>query len=265
MTIFKTGILIICRLNSKRLKRKILEKISNKTLLEILILRLLKKFNKKKIIICSSILSRNKDFKKISQKYKVGLFYGSDRDIFSRMIGCAKKFNLNNVVRVTGDNPLTDPNAILKMIKSHEEKFSDYTYTTNLMNGTRSEIFNVNALKICKKLAYDRFSSEYMTYFFLRKKIFKLNRVKFKEIFNNQNKISITVDYKKDLLLVKKILKKNRLHITHNEILKFLKKNKLYKKTYFNRYIKLKNNKYNVYLKTDYNANYIDLKKFGYK
>ena len=103
------------------------------------------------------------------------LFYGNDKDIFSRMIGAAKKFKFNNVVRITGDNPFTDIDAIIKMTKSHIKKKSDYTYTTNLMVGTRPEIIKVSALKKCRSLSNDKFSSEYMTYFFLRKKQFKIN------------------------------------------------------------------------------------------
>ena len=51
------------------------------------------------------------------------------------------------------------------MTNSHLKKKSDFTYTTNLMIGTRPEILKVSAKK-CRDLAHDRFSSEYMTYFF---------------------------------------------------------------------------------------------------
>ena len=181
----KLGLLIICRVNSKRLKKKIFKKINGKTILEILITRLLSKFNKKQIVICSSVLSKNKKFKILSRKHGIKIFYGDDKDIFSRMINAAKKFKFDNIVRITGDNPLTDIEAMIKMIKSHAKKKYDYTYTTNLMIGTRSEIIKVTALKKCRNLSCDKFSSEYMTYFFLRKKLFKLNRVKFKEIVKN--------------------------------------------------------------------------------
>ena len=194
----KTGILIICRINSKRLKKKILKTIKGKSLLEILILRLLKKFRKEQIVICSSLLSKNNQFKLLAKQYSVKLFYGNDKNIFSRMINSAKKFAFNNVVRITGDNPLTDIEAIIKMLNYHINKKSDYTYTTNLMIGTRPEIIKVKALQKCENLAVDKYSSEYMTYFFLRKNKFRINRLEFKEIIKDQNKISVTVDNKKD-------------------------------------------------------------------
>lgn len=265
MTHSKLGLLIICRLNSKRLNKKIFKEVKGKSLLEILIIRLLKKFDKKQIIICSSILSKNTKFKTLSKKYNIKLYYGNDKDIFSRMINAAKKYNFINIVRITGDNPLTDVVSIKKMIKSHLKKKSDYTYTTNLMIGTRPEIIKVSALKRCRELSIDRFSSEYMTYFFLRKKQFKINRFKFKEIIKNQNKFSVTVDYLKEYLLIKKIFEKENFHINHNQIVKFLKKQKFIKKISFKRFIPIITKKYNVSLKTDENLKFIDLKKFGYK
>ena len=260
----KVGLLIICRIHSKRLDKKIFKEVNGKSLLEILIIRLLNKFKKNQIVICSSILSKNIKFKKISKKYGIRLFYGDDKDIFFRMINAAKKFRFNNIVRITGDNPLTDIDAIIKMTKSHLNKKYDYTYTTNLMIGTRPEIIKVSALRKCRKLSYDKLSSEYMTYFFLRKKQFKLNRFKFKEIIKNQNKYCVTVDYLKEYLLIKKILKNENFNINHNQILKLLRKNKSIKKIPFKRFIPIVTKKYNASLKTDKSLKFIDLKKFGY-
>ena len=122
MNYSKLGLLIICRINSKRLNNKILKKINGKTLLEILLIRILEKFKSKQIVICSSVLSKNSEFKAIAKKHRVKLFYGEDKDIFLRMISAAKKFNFSNIVRITGDNPLTDVDAIIKMSNSHIKK-----------------------------------------------------------------------------------------------------------------------------------------------
>jgi len=262
---FKVGLLIICRLNSKRLNKKILKEVNGKSILEILIIRLLNKFNNKQIVICSSVLSKNVKFRKLSKKYKVKLFYGDNKDIFFRMISAAKKYNFSNVVRITGDNPLTDIDAITKMTNSHLKKKSDFTYTTNLMIGTRPEILKVSALEKCRVLAHDRYSSEYMTYFFLRKKQFKVNRVRFKEIIRNQNRYCVTVDYLKEYFLLKKILKNGNYNINHNEVLKYLQKNNVVKKLPYKRFIPTVTKKYNASLKTDNNLNLIDLQKFGFK
>ena len=90
MNYSKLGLLIICRINSKRLNNKILKKINGKTLLEILLIRILEKFKSKQIVICSSVLSKNLEFKAVAKKHRVKLFYGEDKDIFLRMISAAK-------------------------------------------------------------------------------------------------------------------------------------------------------------------------------
>ena len=259
------GILIICRLNSQRLKNKILKKIYNKSIIQILLERLLKKFNSKNIIICTSIKNKTRYFNEISKKYKINTFYGDDKNIFSRIIKCSEKYKFKNIVRVTGDNPLTDIDAMMKMIRFHCKNKLDYTYTSNLMIGTRPEVFNLKALKKCKNLAVDQNSSEYLTYFFLRKHLFKIYNLKFKQLIKNENYISVTIDYKKDLSNLKKILKNQSIHIKRSEIIKIINKNNL------NMYKKIKNlipintMKYNARLKNDTKElKYINLKNFGY-
>ena len=72
-------------MNSKRLKEKAKKSIFKITLIEIIILRLLKTFDKKQIIICTTSLQSNNYFKKIALKYKIKLFLGSNKNIFKRI------------------------------------------------------------------------------------------------------------------------------------------------------------------------------------
>ena len=143
----KLKILIICRLNSKRLKFKIKKKILGKSLLEILILRLCKSFRKKEIIICSGE-KKNKFFEEIKKKkHKINLFYGSEKNIFKRIIGCCDKFKADHFVRITGDNPLTDIKTLKRMTKIYFKKKLDFIYTNGLFPGLRSEIMSISSLK----------------------------------------------------------------------------------------------------------------------
>ena len=97
------------------LSNKITKKILNLSLLEILIIRLMKKFGNQNIIICTSG-KKNNFYTKIAKKYNVKVFYGDEKNIFKRISDASKKFKVNNFVRVTGDNPLTDPDTLAKMI-----------------------------------------------------------------------------------------------------------------------------------------------------
>ena len=137
-----------------------------KSLLEILILRLCKSFRKKEIIICSG--EKNKFLKKL-KKHKINVFYGSEKNIFKRIIRCCDKFKADHFVRITGDNPLTDIKTLKKMTKIYFKKKLDFIYTNGSFPGLRSEIMSISSLKKIYKLAEDPNSSEYLTYFLFKK------------------------------------------------------------------------------------------------
>ena len=260
----KIGIFIVCRQSSKRFPNKIKEQIFDLSLLDVIILRLLRYFPKKNIVICTSYKNKNSFFNKIQKKYKIKLFYGSDRNLFDRYINCLKKFGFNHFVRVTGDNPFTDILAIKKIAKQHIKNNNEYTYTSGLIRGSKPEIFSLKSLIKCKRLSIDQLSSEYLTFFYLRK-AFKIQRVNFKNLLSNQSKISISIDKPKNLSNIKKIiLRKKEIYITRNLLLKKIKK---CQKIFYSkkiRYINLVSKKFNVKLKNDpKNFNKIDLRKFG--
>ena len=223
----KIGILVIAKLGSKRLRHKIKKKINQFSLIEVLIKRLVNEIGHKNLIICSSGKKSKKFLLPLKKKYKIKLFFGHSKDVLGRVINCMKKYDLKHCVRVTGDNPFTDCDAIKKMIFSHLKKKNDYTYTSFLPIGMRSEIFSFNSLTKCYKNIISKNSTEYLTYFFLRRDLYKVENFKFKKIFLLQNKLSITIDYEKDLILFKKILKLNNenIFLKRRKIINFLRYN----------------------------------------
>ncbi len=256
----KLKIFIICRINSKRFKNKIKKKILHKSLLEILVLRLLKKFNSKNIVVCTTG-KKNVFFSNIKKKYNINIFYGSEDNLFKRLIQCSKKFNTNHFVRITGDNPLTDINTLERMIKIYLKKKLDFIYTNGLFPGLRTEIMSISSLKKIYKLAEDVNSSEYLTYFYLRDNFNKIYCLKIKRS-KKEKKLSITIDYKKDFLKLKKLIEKiNNIYINKDYITKKLK---IDNSINDQKLIPLITKKYNVKLKTDsIDKNFINLHKFN--
>lgn len=243
----KISILIIVRLNSKRLKEKAKKSIFNITLIEIIILRLLKIFDKKQIIICTTKFQNNDYFKKIALKYKIKLFLGSNKNIFKRILDCQKKLKFNHFVRITGDNPLTDVESLCKLSLRHIKNNNDYTYTKSISIGLRSEVIKIKALRKAYQLAVDPNSSEYMSYFF-QNKLFKYEFVKFKKFIPYEEKYSITVDYLKDYLLLKKIICKiHEIYLSRKTIVHRLRK--FSNRVNISNNFALKNSAYDVRLK----------------
>jgi spore coat polysaccharide biosynthesis protein SpsF (cytidylyltransferase family) len=243
----KIAICIIARLKSKRLKEKAKLSIFGITLIEIIILRLLKFFEGKQIILCTSKDQNNDFFKNISHKYKIRLFLGSNINVFKRIINCQKKLKFNHFARITGDNPLTDINTLYKLSLIHIKNKNDYTFTKSISIGLRPEIISIKALQKACKLAIDPNSSEYMSYYF-QNKFFKHEEVKFKKFFSSEEKYSITIDYLKDYFLLKKIITKTKdIYLSRKKIVRRLIK--FSNKVNISDTFSLKNSKYDVRLK----------------
>ena len=88
----------------------------------------------------------------------------------------------------------------------------------------KPEIFSLAGLKKNIKKIVHLNSTEYLTYFFHRPDLYKIQKINLIKKFKNQNFLSITVDYKKDILLLKNLIKKYKtLLSTEIKLLTFQK------------------------------------------
>lgn len=252
----KIAIIILVRLNSKRLKKKALLKIHDISIIEILIKRIIKKLPGQSVYICTDN-NENSEFKKIAKKNKINFFRGSKKNIFKRILDLRKIYKFNHFVRVTGDNPFTNIDAIKKMSLIHMSGSYDYTYTNSLPIGTRPEIISLQALKRANSLAVDPSSSEYMTYFFKRK-IFKIKKVNFKKTHPNQSYYQLTIDKLKDYKIMLKNFNKIELFMNDTKLIKKICKiNKSFKILKLIK-PKIKTSKYNVSFKNKISNEILD-------
>ena len=96
MELKKSKVLAIVqtRYLSSRFPGKVLKKIDDKTILEILIKRLSKSKKISKIIIACSSNSLDKNIIKISKKLGIDYFVGSENNVLSRFYNAAKKIQI---------------------------------------------------------------------------------------------------------------------------------------------------------------------------
>ena len=158
--------LVAVRLKSKRLPGKALIDICGKPLLWHLMERVQRSNRVANTVICTSDLPGDDPIQEFAEKHQYTLYRGHPDDVLLRFIECADIYQAGHIVRITGDNPLTDPQIIDEMIVTHLKEQSEYTYTEDPPRGTRPEIFSVPALKKCHALAEDPGFSEYMTFYF---------------------------------------------------------------------------------------------------
>ena len=112
--------IIQARTTSVRLPGKVLLKINELPVIEILYKRLKKSKKLNDIIIATT--KKSTHLLEFFKKKKIKYFVGSDKNVLSRYYKTAKKFKANNIVRITADGILADPKLIDKFIKLYKKK-----------------------------------------------------------------------------------------------------------------------------------------------
>lgn len=218
--------IIQARLNSKRFKDKILKKILNKEILMVLIERLKKSKLLDDIIVAIPNTKPNDKLRDFLKKRNIKFFRGSEKNVLNRYLKCCKKNNIKNLVRITSDCPLIDPNLLDKMAKVFKNEKLDYLSNIEkrtFPDGMDIEFITTKSLEIAnEKVIYD-YDKEHVTPYILRSKLFKKKNYQYKKDFSD---FRITLDYPGDLKVIKKIISNssNNLFCGVDEIIKIYKK-----------------------------------------
>jgi len=218
------GCIIQARVVSKRLPKKILKNLDKKyNVLEYVINQL--KYSKKidKIIIATTLSKQDEVIIDFAKKHNYEYFRGSENDVLDRFYQCAKKFNLDTIVRITSDCPLIDPNIVDQVIEKFTLTNNDYvtnTFPRTFPKGLDVEIFNFIVLANMWKNATLPSEREHVTQFVFNNKKFKIGN------FENKQNLSClrwTIDYEKDYEFLCKIIQKIvKRPILMNDVLKIL-------------------------------------------
>lgn len=162
----------------------------------------------KKIIIATTNLKQDDIIEKLGRKLKIDVFRGDSLDVLDRYYKCAKEFNLDNILRITSDCPLIDPEVVDKIIKKFEIEKYDYVSNTLIRTfpiGLDAEIFSFEVLEKTWKNAILPSEREHVTPFIRSKKMdFSIGNIENEE---DLSKIRITLDRKEDYELIKLIMK----------------------------------------------------------
>jgi len=216
------------RYNSQRFPGKVVKKINNRTILEILIKRLSKSKHITKIVVACSKNPNDKKIINICKKLGISYFSGSENDVLDRFYNVAKKYKAANILRITGDCPLIDFQVVDEVISNFFLKDVDYASNVDpptFPDGLDVEIFKFSALKKAFEESKKNFEREHVTPFIINNKKFKkFNLQNYKDL----SSIRLTLDEKEDLILIEKIINnfKNNLYFNLNDILNLYKKKK---------------------------------------
>tara|TARA_Y100000590_G_scaffold124119_2_gene142021 strand:- start:76 stop:825 length:750 start_codon:yes stop_codon:yes gene_type:complete len=230
----KVDIFIQARENSTRFPKKILKKISKKSILEIILERISMIKNTDNIVLVTGPEQSNSSLAKEANRLGIDVFFGEEENILDRFWNAAKHYKSNYIIRITGDCPLLDFDLVNKGIEIFfsDKKIDLLTNTKKRTypHGFDFEIFTGDSLrKSWEKVVQNLEDSKKK---FINPVEFILNSGKF-EIFSmegdiDQSNIRLTIDYPEDLELISIIYEKLNLKkqfFSSDDIIEFLEKN----------------------------------------
>lgn len=197
--------LVAVRTESTRLKNKAFSRILGKPIIEILIDRLKETPYLDDFIICTTELESDNDLEQFCKIKNVKCFRGESKNVLKRFVDASRLNPSNYIVRITGDNPLTDFESMHECFLYMESKGFDYSRPIGVPYGTAAEVIRTKSLYELLERSLTSDMSEYMTYFFelapfIKSALYKVD----KDIYLPE--LRLTIDYENDLLFVKKLI-----------------------------------------------------------
>ncbi len=222
-----TKAIIQARMGSTRLPGKIMMKLNGISILESLLKQISNCTKLDGVILATTVNKEDDAIETFANDNSIDFFRGNSSDVLDRFYQCSKKFSVDNIVRITSDCPLLDPQLVDKVISLFLTK--KYDYTNNFVErtfpfGTEVEVFSFDSLEKAWKNAKLISQREHVTpYIYDNPTLFSLGYVKHSVDISN---LHFAVDRIEDLKFVRMIYQKIKKNpILLNDILEILDKN----------------------------------------
>lgn len=218
------------RMSSSRLPGKVMKPILGKPMLLRQIERIKKSNFIDNLIVATTIEVEDAKIAFMCKENNILCYRGSLENVLDRFYKISIKYQPDNIIRLTGDCPLIDPDIIDKVIECHLNNGNDYTSNSippTFPDGLDTEVFTVNTLKKIYNEANRPSLKEHVTlYVNENPDLFKIENVA-----NSVNLSSHrwTVDEQEDYELVSRIyesLYPKNPNFNMHDILCFLEKHK---------------------------------------
>lgn len=158
-------VVVSARMASARCPGKALALLAGRPLLEVLLERMALVRGVDGVVLATSVQAENDPLADLARRAGFEVFRGDEDDVLRRHVDCARAFGADHVVRVTGDNPLTDVETTEALVARHRRGGADYTYVPGdaLLMGILSEVVSLSALERSWERGDARHRSELVT------------------------------------------------------------------------------------------------------
>lgn len=146
----RVGAIIQARMQSTRLPGKTLLNLAGEPILSHVLRRVLAVRGLDQVVLATTERADDDPVAALGERMRVGVFRGSEEDVLDRYLQAARAFTLDIVVRVTGEDPLVDPETVEQLLALHAAAGADYS--SNLMPrtfpvGLDAEVFPTGLLE----------------------------------------------------------------------------------------------------------------------
>lgn len=156
------------------------------------------------IIICTSKTKQDSQIVKFCKKHEVDYYCGSSKDVILRLKNAAEYFSAKYIVNIPADNPIVDPIYIKKTILLLKQNKYDLIRNYSISIGLFCYGMTFNSLKKVCDIKKSN-STEVWYKYYSETGFFKIYDIKpLKK--HSKLKVRLTVDYKEDFLLIKKLI-----------------------------------------------------------
>ena len=222
----KVGGIIVARCTSNRLPYKATRKIVGRETIALVVERIKRCRNLDCIILATSDNPEDDIIETIGKREGVLTFRGDLNNVSERFYQAAKFYELDHIVRITGDDILRDEVMIDKIVESHLYNSCDVSMTENMPYGTHSDVFSFEVIKTIMNYANDHILTEYLEWYLENDRYFSVNHVKSPYVFDPS--LRITLDYEEDLKFFEQIFNHFYLKnpcLTLDDVLKWIEEN----------------------------------------
>lgn len=199
----KTAVTITVRMKSTRLPEKAMKDLVGKPMIEHLINRLKYAKLPDEIILCTSTNPQDDILVEVAKKNNIKWFRGDEMDVLKRLLDTSKKYKIDFIVSATGDNPLTDPHYIDRLINKFKETDADYITCLDLPLGAFSYGIKVQALEKVVELKKEM-DTEIWGVYFTETNLFKIEKMEVESQLKHPE-MRLTVDTPEDFRLMEEI------------------------------------------------------------
>ena len=197
------------RMSSTRLPGKVLEPVLGTPM----IIRQIERLNASNeldyIVVATSHEASDDALAEALSSAGIDCFRGNLNDVLSRFADCASEYPAENIIRLTADCPLADPEVIDSVVLQHQSSGADYTSNTlkrTFPRGLDVECFTSEAFSRLQQFELSSQEREHVTMgFYQRPDIFVLENVS--DVID-RSELRWTVDYPEDLTFVREIYSK---------------------------------------------------------